>query len=93
MPGPAKITLGAARDCGAVGVIFYCHNIAAGCTRSGALPMAAAIARWGDGLRLDQIPARCVGCDSRAFVDVRPDYPAQADHGALDALIREAWRR
>jgi hypothetical protein len=92
MAKPAKITLAEAQAQGATELLFYCTNTAAACWRSGGMPLAAAIARWGEARRLDQIPARCTGCDSREFVDVRALQPRPQASGRLDALVRKAWR-
>lgn len=80
MPGPHKITLAEAAEQGDVTLTFYCVRPAT-CWHSGTMPLADAIARWGGGLRLDQVPARCTQCGSRDHVDVRGSRPSQENAG------------
>ena len=71
-----KITLGAARDSGVVALMLCCEarrDGGAPCHHGGELRLRDAIARWGEGLRLDQVPARCTACGARD-VDVRPRW-------------------
>lgn len=69
-----KITIGQARDSGAVGVLFYCANYfetPGGCGHSSNMTMLLAIALWGPDVRLDDLKLKCSKCGSRE-VDVRP---------------------
>lgn len=80
-----KITLGMARDQGDFMLLLHCGNLGANCWHSGEMRLDTAIARWGEALRLDQIPARCSRCGAREFVDVRARPPKRV--GASGPII------
>lgn len=79
-----KLTLGQVRDQGDVRLLFYCCGNRATnphCRRSAEMDLAAAIARWGPGVRLDDLPMFCRACESRD-IDVRADNPENSRMGA-----------
>jgi hypothetical protein len=71
-----KITLGEAKESGAVALTIFCASTpvaASGCRHEGKISIGAAIHAWGDQCRLDALPLVCSRCGGRA-VDVRPDW-------------------
>jgi len=94
MPGPPKITLKEARESGAVAVLFYCHAPLEFrfCNHDGEMRLRKAIERWGENLRLDQIPARCTKCDQMEFIDVRTRSQKHRGQGKIvDLDERDAF--
>ena len=87
MPGPPKITLADAKAQGDFMLLFYCANAAAYCSHSGEMRLDAALARWGGGRRLDQVPARCTRCGSRDHVDVRARPPKHDGAGSVGRIV------
>jgi hypothetical protein len=87
MPGPHKITLADAKAQGDFMLMFYCQNMLAYCSHSGEMRLDEAVARWGGGLRLDQVPARCTRCGSRDFIDVRARPPKREGGSPLGKII------
>jgi hypothetical protein len=86
MPGPHKITLADAKAQGDFALLFYCVRRAV-CSHSGEMRLDDAITRWGGSLRLDQVPARCARCGSRAHVDVRARPPRREGAGSVGRII------
>lgn len=90
-----KITIGEARESGAVSIIVYCAGspaTAGGCTRTVELTLMHAIALWGAERRLDDILLYCSACGSRS-VDVRPRYESKPVSADVELLMRKAWDR
>lgn len=88
MPGPHKITLAQAKAQGGFMLMFYCVRPAV-CSHSGEMRLDAAIARWGDALRMDQVPARCTRCGSRDHVDVRARPPMRENGAAVGRIVEQ----
>ena len=87
MPGPTKITLAEAKAQGDFMLQFYCANAAVYCSHSGEMRLDEAIARWGEHLRMDQVPARCRRCGSRDHVDVRARPPRRDGQGSAGRIV------
>ena len=71
-----KITIGAARASGAVGLLLYCANYfekPGGCRHASTMTMLLAVALFGEDKRLDELPFKCSVCGWRE-VNVRPQF-------------------
>jgi len=80
------ITLATAKAQGDFMLIFYCVRPGV-CWHSGEMRLDAAIERWGETLRLDQVPARCMRCGSRDHVDVRARPPHRDGAGSAGRIL------
>lgn len=87
MQGPHKITLAQAKAQGGFMLMFFCQRPSV-CSHSGEMRLDQAIDRWGESIRLDQVPARCSRCGSREHVDVRA-RPPMRENGAPVGRILE----
>lgn len=76
----AKCSIAECVSAGATGLLFHClatptyAPVATVCHHSGKMPIADAIARWGEGCRLQEVRVRCSKCGGR-MVEVRPGWP------------------
>ena len=77
-----EITIKQACEQGSLRLTFSCSrpNVRPGgqvCGQAGEVDIQIAIATWGEGRRLNEIPAYCSRCGSKDFVSVRGQPPGR----------------